>query len=274
MQVFLSWSGAESKRAADAVGPWLERVCPGLQVWMSAHDIQAGTPWGTALHEQLKRTDFGVLCLTPENLTAPWVLYEAGALAMSSKVGCVVPFLLDVGPEKLPAPLAQFQSVPATKEGTWKLLWSIKNAQGGAPAEEALRTVFERAWADLARPLGLDVRTHLRGDVLIVTPTPTQLDRDEEVHGLEERLKALVRSGHQKVILDLAEATWSTSTGVGLVFRASTFWKQNAEVVLANTHPRVLQLLESVRILGLIKHFPTLEEALAYLNRPKEAGES
>jgi anti-anti-sigma regulatory factor len=270
MQVFLSWSGAESKRVADALGPWLERASPGVQVWMSAHDIQAGTPWGTALHEQLKRTDFGVLCLTPENLTAPWVLYEAGALAMSSKVGCVVPFLLDVGPEKLPAPLGQFQGVPANKEGAWKVLQSIRNAQGVAPGEEALRQVFEREWPHLAGRLGLDVRTHLRGDVLVVTPSPRQLVKDEEVHGLGERLKALVRGGHRKVVLDLAEATGTTSTGMSLLFRASTFWKQEAEVVLANAHPDILAVFELTRLLAHIKHFPTLEEALAYLDRPKE----
>jgi anti-anti-sigma factor len=236
---------------------------------MSAHDIPAGTPWGTALHEQLRCTDFGVLCLTPENLRAPWILYEAGALAMSSKVGCVVPFLLDVGPEKLPAPLAQFQSVPANKEGTWKVVSSIQSAQDSGLAEEALWQVFERAWPTLAGSLGLGIRTDLRGHVLVVTPSAMQMDRDEEVQGLGERMKALVHRGHKKVVLDLAEISTTTSMGMSLIIRASTFWKRETEVVLANVQPGVLQAFETTQLLGHIKHFPTLDQALAYLDRPK-----
>jgi anti-anti-sigma regulatory factor len=273
MQLFLSWSGVESKRAADTLGPWLEKVCPGLQVWMSAHDIQAGTPWGTALHEQLKRADFGLLCLTPENLTSPWVLYEAGALAMSSKVGCVVPFLLDVGPEKLPAPLAQFQSVPADKEGTWKVLQRIKDAQGDAPVGEDLRKVFEHEWPDLARPLGLDARIDLRGDVLVVTPSPTGLESDDEVEALGKRLKALVHGGNKKVILDLAEVTTTTSMGLSLLWRVATFWKQEAEVVLANVSPILQELFKTVGLHKAIKDTPSLDEAFAYLGRSKEGGD-
>jgi anti-anti-sigma regulatory factor len=267
MQVFLSWSGAESKRAADALGPWLEEVCPGARVWTSTHDIQAGAPWGTALHEQLKRTDFGVLCLTAQNLTAPWILYEAGALATSSKVGCVVPFLLDVGPEKLPSPLSQFQSVPADREGAWKVVWSIHAASGGAATEEAVRAAFERAWPELARRLGLDVRARSQGGVLVVTPNRSQLAGDEAVNLLGERLKALVHGGHKKLVFDLSEVSTIGSVGMSLLFRVTTFWK-GLEVVLVNAQPKILQLLELTHALRLLKHFPSLEEAVAYLNRP------
>src|SRR5262249_20279544 len=113
MRAFLSWSGKKSHDAANALKPWLEKVLGGVQVWMSDHDIEAGTPWGTSLHEQLRHADFGILCLTPENLSAPWVLYEAGALAASSRAGCVVPYLLGVAPETLTPPLSLFQSAEA-----------------------------------------------------------------------------------------------------------------------------------------------------------------
>jgi anti-anti-sigma factor len=232
---------------------------------MSTQDIQPGAPWGTALHEQLKRADFGLLCLTSENLAAPWILYEAGALAMSSKVGCVVPLLLDVCPEMLPAPLAQFQSVPADKEGTWRIFRSIRSAQGVVPAEEAWRQEFEREWPTLAGVLGLDLRTHLRGEVLVVTPSSKQMEKETEVHGLGDRIRALVRKGHQKVVLDLADVSTTSSMGLSLLLRMSILWKQDAEVVLANVQPAVLQVFEVNRLLGHIKHFPKLEEAIAYL---------
>ena len=101
MQVFLSWSGESSKEMADALKPWLADVVPGLSVWMSDHDLEAGAAWGTELHEQLKRADFGILCVTRDNVNAPWMLYEAGALAVSTTTGCVVPYLRDVDPARL-----------------------------------------------------------------------------------------------------------------------------------------------------------------------------
>jgi anti-anti-sigma regulatory factor len=210
---------------------------------------------------------------------------------MSSKVGCVVPFLLDVGPEKLPAPLAQFHSVPADKEGTWKLFqrimntqgggpskegtWKlfqrIMNAQGGGPSGEELRKVFEREWPGLAWPLGLDLRIQLRGDVLVVTPSPFQFE-EEEAPGLGERLKALVRGGNKKVILDLAEVKVMSSTGSSLLWRMATFWKE-AEMVLANVSPELMGEFTKLRFLEAFKVVPSLDEAIAYLDGSKEVGD-
>jgi anti-anti-sigma factor len=265
MQVFLSWSGDDSRSAAEALKPWLQRLFPGLEVWLSAHDIEAGTPWATVLHQQLRRTEFGLLCLTPENLTAPWILYEAGALAMSSKAGCVVPLLLDVAPEKLPAPLAQFQSVRADREGAWKVVRSLNTAQGDAVPEERLQQTFEHGWPDLARALGLDVRAQLQADVLVVTPTEAQLGNDQEVMTLRQKWRSFLRGGQKRIVFDLREVRWLSSVGLSFLFTALAVpKKEDAEVVAANLHPRVRDLFAMTHLLGHVRHFPTLEEALAY----------
>lgn len=268
MEVFLSWSGSESRRVAEALKPWLKTLFPDLEVWMSCSDIQVGTPWGTALHEQLKRTDFGVLCLTAENLTAPWVLYEAGALAMSSKVGCVVPYLLGVGPEKLPAPLAQFQSVRANREGTWKFVERINAGFGGLLPEDRLSAVFAREWSGLARTLGLTVRTELHGDVMVVTPTSRTLMYDEEVHVLREKIRAILKGGQKRVVVDLIEVTEFSSMGLtilptGLLARQ----QKTGEVVFVNLAPKVREALESVKLLNVVSHLPTLDDALAHFRQ-------
>jgi hypothetical protein len=77
--VFVSWSGSISNRAANALKFWLKTVFTenDIDVWMSEHDIEAGTPWATGLHAHLKSADFGILCMTRENLNSPWLLYEA-----------------------------------------------------------------------------------------------------------------------------------------------------------------------------------------------------
>src|SRR5688572_20852627 len=155
MRVFLSWSGAKSKAAADALKPWLMRLLKDVEVWMSESDLGAGTSWGAALHDQLRRSDFGILCVTAENLNAPWMLYEAGALAISSTAGCVVPYLLDVAPHQLQPPLSLFQSAVADEEGTWKTVKSINQARPDRLTEDHLRQAFEQQWPILADQLGI-----------------------------------------------------------------------------------------------------------------------
>jgi anti-anti-sigma factor len=264
MRVFLSWSGGDSQRAAEALKPWLQRLLPGVEVWMSTHDIEAGTPWATVLHQRLRQADFGLLCLTDENLTAPWILYEAGALAMSSKVGCVVPLLLDVAPEKLPAPLAQFQGVRADAEGVWKILRSLNNAGGGGLEEERLREAFEKEWPSLAGSLGLDIKTSLRAGVLVVTPGSPQLLQEQQIQPLKDKVKELLRMGHKKIVLDFNEVRHFTSAALGVLLLGG---KQGADVVVVGSPPPLLQLLEQTKLSRIVRHFPALDDAFAYFDQ-------
>src|SRR3954469_20494730 len=80
-RVFISWSGDTSRQVAEALKDWLPEVIEGIEPWLSTQDLTAGMRWGSELASQLERTDFGVICLTPDNLQAPWILFEAGALA-------------------------------------------------------------------------------------------------------------------------------------------------------------------------------------------------
>ena len=125
MKVFVSWSGERSRVVAAALSKWLPDVFQDLVTWMSAHNIDAGQRWGHELGEQLASTSFGILCLTPENLGSPWVLFEAGALSKVIGQAKVVPYLFQLSTTDVPFPLAQFQSVEASRAGTLDLVKSI-----------------------------------------------------------------------------------------------------------------------------------------------------
>ena len=75
MKVFITWSGASSKAVAEALRTWLPDVLQDLDCFMSAHDIQAGERWAELLGRELEASDFGILCLTPENPSAECVLF-------------------------------------------------------------------------------------------------------------------------------------------------------------------------------------------------------
>ena len=149
MDVFISWSGHRSGMIARALAELLPDAIQSLKAWMSEHDIGAGARWGHELNRQLESSHFGVICLTPENIGAPWLLFEAGSLAKSVSVARVVPYRLKLSATDVPFPLAQFQGVDADEAGTKKLLQSL-NAGLKQPMDPGrLDRVFQRWWPDL-----------------------------------------------------------------------------------------------------------------------------
>ena len=182
MNLFISWSGERSRAVAIALKSWLSDITPDVQTWMSDHDIKAGTRWNSVLTSELDSSSFGILCLTPENLYAPWILFEAGSLAKIVEVARVVPYRLGLNATDITFPLAQFQGVDADEQGTYKLLASINDARDARLPESRLTRAFEKWWPDLKQELALIAATHISSKV-------QRSDRD-----LLEELLQLVRS--------------------------------------------------------------------------------
>ncbi len=153
MKVFISWSGTRSREIAAALSDWLPDILQDLDTWLSSHDIQAGSRWGRELHEQLQATHFGILCLTPENIQAPWLLFEAGSLAKVVESARVVPYCLGLTETDVPYPLAQFQGVSASKSGSYRLLESLNTYRESAMSNERLERLFDKWWPELKERL-------------------------------------------------------------------------------------------------------------------------
>src|SRR5438045_3381691 len=81
MRIFISWSGSMSHKIALALRAWIPLVIQSVEVWVSSEDIQKGQWWATQLAGQLSTCQFGIVCLTPDNLQAEWLHFEAGALS-------------------------------------------------------------------------------------------------------------------------------------------------------------------------------------------------
>ena len=181
LKIFISWSGERSKAVASALKLFLsDFFLDDVQTWMSDHDIGAGARWNADLSLELDSSNFGILCVTPENLDAPWLLFEAGSLAKIVSAARVVPYRLNLAPTDLGYPLAQFQGVDADRQGTYKLLQSINNVRSDKFAESKLARVFDRWWPDLE-----DQLVNLKASEI-----PTQVQRPDRVL-LEEILQLL-----------------------------------------------------------------------------------
>jgi len=155
MKVLISWSGRESKMVATALREWLPCVIQAADPWMSESDIAPGDRWSVELAEQLKDAHFGIICLTPKNLNAPWIHFEAGALSKIIDKSKVCPYIFDLEISDLQYPLAQFESVNSDKTGTKKLVDAINDElEGGLKLPETkLDIIFEKWWPDLEEKL-------------------------------------------------------------------------------------------------------------------------
>lgn len=153
LRVFISWSGPRSKQIATALHAWIADVFYDIDVWMSEHDIEAGERWGNILSKELESTDFGILCLTPENIREPWLLFEAGSLAKRVTGSKVVPYCFGLAAKDIESPLNQFQGVNSDSHGTHKLMKSINVAKQQPLPPDRLQRSFDRWWPELQRQI-------------------------------------------------------------------------------------------------------------------------
>lgn len=149
MRVFISWSGDRSKGLAQALKDWLPLVLHYVEPWMSEASIDAGQRWGIAVAKELEASNYGVICVTRENLNAPWVLFEAGALAKSLADSQVIPLLLDLDFKDISGPLAQFQAKKAEKDGIEEVVYSINKAANHPVPEDRAKSLFDALWPQL-----------------------------------------------------------------------------------------------------------------------------
>lgn len=154
MKVFISWSKSASRELALLLHDWLPEVIQTIDPWMSTENIDKGRRWAAELGAQLGELGQGVLCVTPENITEPWLNFEAGALAKSLDDARVRPVLLDLQPVELTGPLAQFQATMARDRGDMLKLAQSLNEGCEKPLDAMrLERAFERTWPELAKRL-------------------------------------------------------------------------------------------------------------------------
>jgi TIR domain-containing protein len=151
MKVFVGWSGTTSHKVALALRDWLPSVIQYVKPWVSSEDIAKGGRWSSDLAKELERSKFGVICVTKDNWSSPWINFEAGALSKEIERAGVSPLLFDVKPSEIQGPLTQFQYVVGEKEDIFKLLKSINEREITEQRleETVLRKAFERWWPDL-----------------------------------------------------------------------------------------------------------------------------
>jgi hypothetical protein len=118
-----------------------------------SEEIEKGKKWFSEITGQLSRTNFGIICLTRENLGERWILYEAGALSKSAEYSRVCPFLLDIEPTDLINPLALFQCTRNTKGDIYRLFKTIDTCSEYPRSETTLFALVDKFWEEIREKL-------------------------------------------------------------------------------------------------------------------------
>ena len=165
MKVFVAWSGKRSRDMASILHGYLREVSSDVSPWMSDFDIGPGDAWWHVVHEALRESSMGILCVTPENVGSPWLLYEAGALGWAGDAARrpLVPVLLDTSPEQLPHPLQAFQSIVLNRTGWRHLVVRLCEHVQDMRSEASQARHAEELWAHLEAPIQAirdDARLH------------------------------------------------------------------------------------------------------------------
>jgi len=116
-------------------------------------DLDKGAKWRQIISGELRDSDFGIVCLTPENLESPWLLFEAGALSKKED-SHVCTYLFDVQNESVKDPLSQFQHTLADEKETFDLLKTMNRTLGSKGlGENHLQETFQVWWPKLKKKL-------------------------------------------------------------------------------------------------------------------------
>jgi TIR domain len=148
VKVFISWSGEPSRSIARVLTKWLQSVVQQVDAWMSDEEIGSGARWSDAIAKSLGETNFGIVCVTRANQHAPWLIFEAGALAKSVE-GRVVPLCIGLSFSEVTGPLAAFQGRPLDRDGVSRLVHDINAASEKPMPAEQTTTIFDAMWPRL-----------------------------------------------------------------------------------------------------------------------------
>ena len=141
-EIFISWSKERSLQLAKALRWLMTKVLSdlanadpdsgaGSRVVTLSEDLPKGGGWFSNLAGLLENARAGLICLTPENVASPWLLFEAGALIRRDVEVALFPLLLDLPPAAMEGPLALVQATVierdpvAIKRETFDLLGRV-----------------------------------------------------------------------------------------------------------------------------------------------------
>jgi len=203
MKVFISWSGERSRAIGECFRKWIPSVLQAAKPYFSPDDIQKGSRWSKDIAGELQASEVGLLIVTADNFSAPWLMFEAGALSKHLDTSRVCPILFDVNPSDITGPLTQFQMAKFDRAEIERVIRMMNQQLQEALDSEVLDQALELHWPKLSEKID---------GILTQGPSSRLTSRRADRDVLEEVLE-LVRGltkGAQEPVFQFTNATSAT----------------------------------------------------------------
>mgnify|MGYP000185675123 FL=1 len=150
MKVFVSWSGELSCQIAEVLKKWIPCIIQSVEVFFSPEDIEKGDNWDKTISTELSQCNYGIICLTSDNTSAPWINFEAGAIAKSldSKITAL---MVNIKPSDIKGPLSRYQATKFEKNDFFQLVSAINKSLETPLDHRILQNTFDTMWTALER---------------------------------------------------------------------------------------------------------------------------
>jgi hypothetical protein len=154
MKIFISWSGPRSAAVAQALKEYLPMINNAFDPWLSSQDIAKGSRSTTEIAQALAAAKAGIICLTPNNLTAPWILFEAGGVSKTVDKPLACTLLIGLEPSDVSKPLGEFQHTRLEEKELLDMVKTLNTAAGENSRKDAeIDKAFKLCWPELSERL-------------------------------------------------------------------------------------------------------------------------
>ena len=148
MKVCVSWSGELSCQIAEVLKKWIPCIIQSVEVFFSPEDIEKGDNWDKTISNELSQCNYGIICLTSDNTTAPWINFEAGAIAKSLD-SRITALMVNIKPSDIKGPLSRYQATKFEKNDFFQLISAINKALETPLDHNILQNTFDTMWVAL-----------------------------------------------------------------------------------------------------------------------------
>ena len=185
------------------------------------------------------------MCVTKENLEAPWLLFEAGALSKMMDKASVCPFIFDLKRAEVKGPILQFQSTIFEKEDVKKLLVTLNKSCGDAGLKEELLTkTFEVWWPNLEESLN-KIESEKSEDEKGNSDKSLNNEMLEEILELSRTNQKILRSPEILFPQDYMEFIMREKANRDLTERERDILEEQRHYLMESQH-RVMQMREMI----------------------------
>jgi SAM-dependent methyltransferase len=131
-KIFISWSGKRSFSIAEKLNKCIRLILK-VDTFLSSEGIRAGNEWLEVIKDNINKSGFLIVLITPENINSKWIYYECGGFISKLNKDNIFPILLfNVRLEQLSRPLDTYQNC------------QIRNSEDVDEILELLKTINSR----------------------------------------------------------------------------------------------------------------------------------